>query len=231
MVPPKCSMKGASQVFDERCLASRESVFLQQERRRVCLGASRFEAGYARLFVIKKYLMELLVTGYLGVLQGSRGLNAWVLGARLVVWLWSLPFGKGPRGLGIAVCKGWALDGLQQGPLVSLKLLAKKLGSWALVELLARGLNWCFALFLFGKEVASLEGAGASLLFGRNRFEGNFWGRWSRVVWVPVLAVRRSLQRPSFGGRVGAILESDRDMVLDKGELSFGTYQQGEVPS
>ncbi|CAL2273328.1 unnamed protein product [Prunus armeniaca] len=31
-----------------RCLAPRKSVFLRQERRRVCLGASCFETGYAR---------------------------------------------------------------------------------------------------------------------------------------------------------------------------------------
>ncbi|CAL8991746.1 unnamed protein product [Prunus brigantina] len=35
-----------------RCLAPWKSVFLQHWRRRVCLGASRFEAGYTRLIMV-----------------------------------------------------------------------------------------------------------------------------------------------------------------------------------
>ncbi|CAL8120403.1 unnamed protein product [Prunus armeniaca] len=35
-----------------RCLAPWKSVFLRQGRRRVCLGASCFEAGYARLIIV-----------------------------------------------------------------------------------------------------------------------------------------------------------------------------------
>ncbi|CAL8148938.1 unnamed protein product [Prunus armeniaca] len=38
-----------------RCLAPRKSVFLRQGRRRVCLGASRFDAGYARSIAINSF--------------------------------------------------------------------------------------------------------------------------------------------------------------------------------
>ncbi|CAL2225273.1 unnamed protein product [Prunus armeniaca] len=35
-----------------RCLAPWKSVFLRHERRRVCLGASLFEAEYARMIMV-----------------------------------------------------------------------------------------------------------------------------------------------------------------------------------
>ncbi|CAL8117881.1 unnamed protein product [Prunus armeniaca] len=35
-----------------KCLAPRKSVFLLHGRRRVCLGASRFDVGYARMIMV-----------------------------------------------------------------------------------------------------------------------------------------------------------------------------------
>ncbi|CAL2247571.1 unnamed protein product [Prunus armeniaca] len=44
---------GASPVESfSRCLAPWKSVFLRQWRRRICLGASRFKDGYARLIMV-----------------------------------------------------------------------------------------------------------------------------------------------------------------------------------